>query len=136
MLKRSAALVAIYLLGVLVLGGWALGHVFGGTVTQDNLALVIVLPLAWVCSYWPTVGSLLVAWKLHKLQGVLLRYAERSRAGLDTGQEEREIEDAFTLAIVNENPIPERFARPLVRRALAAAKRKARQGESEAASTA
>jgi hypothetical protein len=133
---RSAKLLGIYLLGIGVLGGWALGHVFEGTVTKDNFALVVVLPLAWIFSYWPMVGSLLMAWKMYRFQGVLERWATRSQAGLQTHEEEKEIEDTFVLALMDENPIPERWARPLVRRALAAAKRKAGKADERTTSAA
>jgi len=47
--------------------------------SPHNLALVLVLPLAWIFSYWPSV---------------------------------------LTLLLVQEHPIPERWARRLVRRVL------------------
>lgn len=125
MLVRSAKLLGLYLLGILILSCWVLGHVFDGSVTKDNLALLIVLPLAWVFSYWPTVTSLLVAWKVHRLQHVLERYTARSQAGLETAEQVQEIEDTFVLALMNENPIPERWARRIVRWVVAAAKRAA-----------
>ena len=125
MLKRSAKLVALYLAGIVLVGGWSLHHVLGGSATSENLAQVIVFPLAWIFGFWPTVGPLFVAYKIWRLQHVLQELADRKAAGVTTEAQEQELEDTFTLMVVEENPIPERFARKLVRRALAAAKRRA-----------
>ena len=42
MLRRSARLLLLYLLGLLLVWGWSLSHLLGGTATRDNLALVLV----------------------------------------------------------------------------------------------
>lgn len=125
MLKRSAKLLAVYFAGILIVGGWSLGHVFGGTVTADNAAEVIVFPLAWIFGFWPVVGPLLLAWKVWRLQSVLQEYCARRASGVSTAEQEQELEDTVTLLAMEENGIPERFARPLVRRALGAARSRA-----------
>ena len=83
---------------------------------------MIVFPLAWTFGFWPTVLPLLLAWKVWRLQGVLGAWSERRAAGVSTADQERELEDTLTLLAVQENRIPERLARPLVRRALATAR--------------
>jgi hypothetical protein len=121
MLRRSARLVVLYLIGIVLVWGWSLAHLLGGTATRDNLALVIVLPLAWTFSYWPMVGSLVLAWKFHRLQFVVQDWAERRSLGLPTDGPAQDVEDTLTLMLVQEYPLPERWARKLVRRFLLAA---------------
>jgi hypothetical protein len=129
MLRRSAAFVILYLLGLLLVWGWSLSHLFGGTATRDNLALVLVLPLAWTFSYWPMVGSLLAAWKVWRLQKTLETWAERKAVGLPTELPEQEIEDVLTRLMAEENHIPERWARRLVRKLIGVARERiAREG--------
>jgi hypothetical protein len=118
MLRRSARLVGLYLLGLLLVWGWSLSHLLGGTATRDNLALVLVLPLAWTFSYWPTLGSLLAAWKIWRLQKTLEAWCERKALGLPADLPEQEIEDALTHLAAAENGIPERWARWLVRKVM------------------
>jgi hypothetical protein len=112
--------VAIYGIGIVLVWGWSLSHLLGGTATRENLALVLVLPLAWTFSYWPMVGSALLAWRVHRLSGVLQNWAQRRALGLPADAPAQELEDTLTLMLVHENPIPERWARRLVRRALGA----------------
>jgi len=122
---RSAKLLSLYLLGIALIGGWSLSHVLGGNVTTDNFALVLVLPLAWIFSYWPTMGGLLLAWKMYRLQANVEGWAESAALGLPTEHAEHELEDTLTLLAVQENAIPERWARPWVRKLMAAARAKA-----------
>jgi hypothetical protein len=121
-LQRSARFVALYLLGLVLVWGWSLSHLLGGTATRENLALVLVLPLAWTLSYWPMLGSLVLAWKLHRLKDVLHDWSERRSLGLPTDGPEQEVEDTLTLMLLQEVPLPERWARRLVRRFLLAAR--------------
>jgi hypothetical protein len=124
-LKQSAALTLLYLVGIPVVCVWSLSHVFEGTVTTENAALVIVLPFAWIFGYWGVVGPLVVARRIWKLQATRETHAERRSTGLPTDASEQEIEDTLTLLAVQENPIPERWARKIVRRLLRAEKIKA-----------
>jgi len=129
MLRRTAALVITYLLGLLLIWGWSLSHLLGGTATRDNLALVLVLPLAWTFGYWPMVGSSLAAWKVWCLQKALETWAGRRAAGLAADLPEREIEDVLTRLVVDENDIPEKWARRVVRKLMSAARERiAREG--------
>jgi hypothetical protein len=118
MVRRSAALIALYLAGIAIVGGWALWHVLGGTVTRENAAGVIVFPLAWTFGFWPTVMPVLLAARVWRLQSMLEAYVARRAAGLSTEAPERELEDTVTLLVAHENGIPERLARLLVRRFL------------------
>jgi len=118
MIKRSAKLFVLYLLGIVLVGSWSLGHVFGGTVSSENAAGVIVFPLAWIFGFWPTVMPVLIAIRIWRLQSTLEQYCERRAAGVSTAEPEAEIEDTITLLAVEENGIPERFVRPFVRRFL------------------
>ena len=120
MIRRTAALVLLYLAGALLVWGWSLSHLLGGTATRENLALVLVLPLAWTLSYWPMVGSLLAAWKVWRLQKTLETWAERKALGLPAELPEREIEDVLTRLAAEENGIPEKWARRLVRKLMGA----------------
>jgi hypothetical protein len=114
-LRKSAGLVLLYLIGAVAVPAWSLSHVFAGTVTSENAAAVIVLPFAWVFGYWGVVGPLLAAWKIWKLQSVLEEHCERRAQGLDTDATEQDVEDALTLLATQENPLPEKWARRIVR---------------------
>ncbi|HEY8494233.1 MAG TPA: hypothetical protein VIN04_10095 [Myxococcota bacterium] len=117
MVARSAKLVALYVVGALVIGGWSLEHLLGGTVTRENAALVLVLPLAWMFGFWPTVVPIVLAHRLWRLQSHLEELMLQRRMGLSTGAAERELEDTLVMLAAHENGIPERWARRLVRRA-------------------
>jgi hypothetical protein len=114
-LRKSAGLFLLYGVGAVAVPAWSLSHVLAGTVTSENAAAVIVFPFAWIFGYWGVVGPLLAAWKIWKLQSVLEEHCERRAQGLDTDATERDVEDALTLLATQENPIPERWARRLVR---------------------
>jgi hypothetical protein len=118
-LKRSAGVFLLWVIGCVAVPAWSLSHVFSGTVTPENAALVIVLPFAWIFGYWGVVGPLLAAWKIWQLQSVLEEHCRRKAAGLDTSTTEGDVEDALTLLATQENPIPEKWARRLVRLLLA-----------------
>ena len=62
MIRRTAGLVLLYLVGLLLVWGWSLSHLLGGTATRDNLALVLVLSLAGtaVSLYLPYLSKSLV----------------------------------------------------------------------------
>lgn len=122
MIKGSLKLFAIYLFGVVLVVSWSLIHVVGGTVTRENLAGVIVFPLAWIFGFWPTVMPMVVAHRIWRLQSTLERLCERRQLGLPTAEQEGELEDTFTMLAAEENGIPERWVRPFVRRVLRAAK--------------
>jgi hypothetical protein len=115
-LRRSARLVGLYLLGILLIGGWSLAHLMGGTATRENLAAILVLPLAWTFGYWPVMGSWVLAWKVWRLQATLETWVERKSLGLPVDAPEQELEDTLTLLLAHENGIPERWARRLVRK--------------------
>jgi hypothetical protein len=114
-LKRSAGLLALYLLGLFVVWGWALSHWLSGTVGRENAPMIIVLPFAWTLGFWPTVAPLLVAWKVRRLQGLLEDTCQRRAIGLPGDAPAQEIEDTLTLLAAQENHVPERWARRVVR---------------------
>jgi len=118
MLKQSAALVVLYVAGVVGLGVWSLAHLLGGTVTTQNAAAVIVVPLAWTFGFWPFVGPLLVARRVLRLQKLLEEYGARRASGGPTDEPAAELEDTLTLLAAQENHVPERLARFIVRRVL------------------
>lgn len=118
MIRRSAKLLAVYLLGLVLVAGWSLGHVLGGTVTSENAAAVIAFPLAWLFGFWPTVMPILLAARIRRLQGTLEEFVQRRAAGLPTEESRQELEDTFTLLAAEENGVPEFLVRPVVRRFL------------------
>ncbi len=70
MIKQKLWLIAIYIAGCLTLVPWCVWTLFT-TATRDQYALLIVLPFAWVLSYWPMVGSLMAAWNIHRFMKTL-----------------------------------------------------------------
>ena len=120
-IRRSLGLVALYLLGVALVGGWALGHVFGGTVSRENAAGVIVFPLGWIFGFWPTAFSVLLALRVRRLPEMLERYGERRAAGPGEVGAEEELVETLTQLAAEENGIPKRLVRPFVQRVLRSA---------------
>jgi hypothetical protein len=125
-IRRSACLVLAYVLGIAAIGGWALSHVLAGTVTRENFALVLVLPIAWIVSFPGMAASLMLAWRVRGLGRTLEEMAARVKAGAPTEEHERELEDVVTARAAHENGLPERWLRPFVRRALRALMERAR----------
>ncbi len=129
MVGRSGKLLVIHLLGMVLIGGWSLSHVVGGTVDYDNAAGVIVFPLAWTFGFWPTVLPVLLAHRVWRLQSTLEQFHQRRAVGASTAEQKRELEDTLTLLAAHENGIPERWVRPFVRRILNANPGAAAAGE-------
>ena len=105
--------------GIVLVWGWSLSHLLGGTATTENLALVLVLPLAWTFGYWGVVGPLFVAWRIQRLPGLVESVAERRAAGAPPSPEQaQELEDTLVNLAAEENHLPERLVRPFVRKLL------------------
>lgn len=118
----------LYVAGLVVLWGWAIAKVSAG-LERDDVALVIVLPLAWTFSYFPMLGSLLLAVRMRSIQRVLADMHQRVRAGgRPTAEERKEIEETFTTLAASENGLPEFLVRPVVRRILRVLAAQARDG--------
>ncbi len=126
MTRCSAILALVYALGIVAIGGWSLSHVLAGTVTRENFALVLVLPIAWIVSFTGMAASLMLAWRVRGLGRTLEEMAARVKAGAPTEGYERELEDVVTALAAQENGLPERWLRPFVRRALRALIERAR----------
>jgi hypothetical protein len=117
-IRRSAKLLTLYLAGAVLVVGWSLSHVLGGTLDPGNAAGVIVFPLAWIFGFWPTVLPILLAHRRYRLRSTLEDYCMRRASGLPTDAPARELEDTLTLLAAQENGIPERFVRPFVQKVL------------------
>jgi hypothetical protein len=125
-IRRSAILALVYALGVVAIGGWSLSHALAGTVTRENFALVLVLPIAWIASFPGMAASLVLVWRIRGLGRTLEEIAARVKAGAPTEGHERQLEDVVTALAAQENGLPERWLRPFVRRALRALIERAR----------
>lgn len=108
----------VYLAGVLLVAGWSLSHVVGGTVTHENAAGVIVFPLAWTFGFWPTVVPMLLAHRIWRLQSTLDQFLERQAIGASTAEPMQDLEDTIAALAAHENGIPGRWILPFVRRVL------------------
>ncbi|TNF33150.1 MAG: hypothetical protein EP312_10090 [Gammaproteobacteria bacterium] len=113
MIKQKLWLLVIYILGCLTLVPWCVWTLFTAA-TKDNIALLIVLPLAWVISYWPMMGSLVAAWNIHRFMKKLddLKTTDDIRReflahGLD---------DAVIDMIAHENKLPAWLVRKVIRK--------------------
>jgi hypothetical protein len=122
----SARWIAIYLAGIVLVFGWSISRVVADTVTRENFALVVVLPLAWTISFPGMAASLILAQRIRGLQRVLTELAARVQGGAPTEEQERELVDTFTALAAQENGLPERLVRPFVRRALSELMQRAR----------
>ncbi|HEY5657881.1 MAG TPA: hypothetical protein VIY27_08830 [Myxococcota bacterium] len=119
MLGRSPRILAIYALGVPILGGWSALQLMRG-VAREDLALVIVLPLAWPFGFFPIVTPLLIAIRMRAIQKLVEQAHQRMQAGVPPSEEQvAELADYFTRLAASENAIPEFLARRLVRKAIA-----------------
>jgi hypothetical protein len=128
MIKRAAFLTTSYLVGAVLVVGWSLSHVLGGTVDSENAAGVIVFPLAWLFGFWPAVLPLVLAHRIWRLQATLEQFCERRALGLPVDAQVDEVEDTLTLLAAQENGIPQRWVRPFVRRALRGSESRATTG--------
>jgi hypothetical protein len=117
-IRRSGKLLVLYGAGVMLVAGWSLSHVVGGTVTHENAAGVIVFPLAWTFGFWPTVVPMLLAHRIWRLQSTLDQFRQRQAIGASTAEPMQDLEDTITALAAHENGIPERWVRPYVRRLL------------------
>ena len=61
----------VYIIGCIVLCGYAAYFLFTQADSAGDYALWIVLPLAWVISYFPIVTPLVSAWRFKQLFDVL-----------------------------------------------------------------
>lgn len=103
MIKQKLWLLVIYIAGCLTLVPWCVWTLLT-TATRDQYALLIVLPFAWVLSYWPMMGSLVAAWNIHRFMKKLdtLKTTEDIRqAFLAHG-----VDDAVIDMIARENRLP------------------------------
>ena len=119
MLRRTLFAVVVYIFGAIGLLYWSLAG-FNAGAPRADWALMIVLPAAWIISFWPMYGSLVMVRKIWALQGLLERIGERIRMeGAADAKDTRELEDIGTKLAARENGLPEFVVRPFVRKALA-----------------
>lgn len=133
MARQFIMAAAIYLVGGVVLVYWSLSGFVAGAPRED-WALMIVLPLAWIFSFWPTYGSLATLLKIRSIGRTLERVVAQLRVGLDPEHADlAELENQATRIAAQENRLPEFLVRPLIRRGLvrAIARLKARRQAEE-----
>ena len=61
MFRRSLLAALVYVIGAIALLTWSISGFLAGAPRED-WALMIVLPAAWIVSFWPMFGSLMMAW--------------------------------------------------------------------------
>lgn len=119
MLRRSLYALVVYVFGAIGLLYWSLAG-FNAGAPREDWALMIVLPAAWIISFWPTFGTLVLIWKIRSAQGLLTRVDERLRADRAVDAADlAELEDLAVKLAASENRLPEFIVRPFIRRALA-----------------
>ncbi len=118
MLQRAILALAVYLAGAIGLFSWSATALRAGAPRED-WALLIVLPAAWLFSYWPMLGSLLTIVRIRGIQRTVERVAAQLRAGSDpTPETLRRLEDMGTVLAARENRLPGFLVRPIIRSAL------------------
>lgn len=118
MLRQTLLALAIYLLGACGLVYWSVTGLSSGAPRED-WALMIVLPMAWLFSYWPMLGSLLTIARIRSIQRTVEGIAAQLDTGLDPSPERlRELEDMGTVLAARENRVPRFLVRPFIRKAL------------------
>lgn len=123
---------AIYLVGGALLVYWSLAGFIAGA-PREEWALMIVLPLAWIFSFWPTYGSLSMILRIRSIEHTLQRVVGQLRGGFDPSNADlEELEDYATRFAARENRLPEFLVRPFIRRGLAHAIARAKVEREEA----
>lgn len=116
---RSLLAAFVYAAGALILLYWSVSGFIAGA-PKENWALMIVLPAAWIISFWPVYGSLLIAYKVWTIQDTLERVGEAIKArGVADRKDLQELEDVGIKLVSKEAGIPEFIARPIIRKLLA-----------------
>lgn len=115
---RSLLAAFVYAAGALILLYWSVSGFIAGA-PKENWALMIVLPAAWIISFWPAYASLLIAYKIWTIQDTLERVGQAIKArGVTDEKDLRELEDLGTRLAAKEAGIPEFIARPIIRKLL------------------
>lgn len=118
MLRRAVLAFAVYLVGATGLLYWSISG-FNAGAPREDWALMIVLPVAWIVSYWPMLGSLLAVARILGLRRRLEAILSQIDAGGDPSPEKlRELEDFGTALAAGEYRLPEFIVRPFIRKGL------------------
>lgn len=121
MLSRTLLAFVVYVFGAVGLLYWSVAG-FNAGAPREDWALMIVLPAAWIISFWPMFGTLMMIWKIRTIWGLLERTGERiETVGAVDAKNLRELEEIGTRLVAKENGLPRFIIRPLVRKALAMA---------------
>ena len=119
MLRRALLAFVVYIFGAIGLLYWSVAG-FNAGAPREDWALMIVLPAAWIISFWPMFGTLVMIHRIWTVQGLLERIGERIRTeGAADANDTKELEDIGTRLAARENGLPEFIVRPFVRKALA-----------------
>ena len=119
MIRRTFLAAFAYVTGAIALLYWSIAG-FAAGAPREDWALMIVLPAAWMISFWPMFGSFVMISKVWTIQGTLERIADGIKTeGAADEKDLRELEDVVTKLAADENGIPEFIARPFVRKAIA-----------------
>lgn len=123
MSRRNLLAAFVYAAGALILLYWSVsGFILGAP--RENWALMIVLPAAWIISFWPLYGSLVIAYKMWTIQDTIERIGETIKASGSADEADlKELEDIGAKLASSETGIPEFLVRPLIRKLLARASR-------------
>jgi len=118
MLRRTLYALLVYIFGAFGLLYWSLAG-FNAGASREDWALMIVLPAAWIVSFWPSFGALVVIWQVRNAQGLLARLDQQFQAegGFDAS-DLRELEEFAVKLAARENRLPEFIVRPFVRKAI------------------
>ena len=121
MFRRSLLAALVYVIGAIALLTWSISGFLAGAPRED-WALMIVLPAAWIVSFWPMFGSLMMAYKIWTLQDTLERIGTQVQAtGAADGNDLKELEEIGTKLAADESGLPEFVVRGFIRRFLARA---------------
>lgn len=118
MLRRTLYALVVYIFGAISLLYWSLSG-FNAGAPREDWALMIVLPVAWIISFWPGFAALVVIWQVRNAQGLLTRLDQQFLAdGTVDASDLGELEDLAVKLVARENRLPAVIVRPFVRRAI------------------
>lgn len=120
MIRKTAhfgLLVMIYLLGIVITFGLSIWFLFIDYAGKDWVPLLIVMPFGWLLGFWPMAGSILMVFKIRRIQNSLDDMARRARAngGTLVESDRRELSDMAIEVISSETGLPRFLSRKAAR---------------------
>lgn len=118
MLRSTLYAFVVYVFGAVGLLYWSVAGFNAGAASED-WALMLVLPAAWIISFWPMFGTAMMVWKVRGAQDLLQRIVDRLRdEGAADTTNLADLEELAVQLAAHENRLPQFLVRRIIRRAI------------------